>query len=334
MTLRNILITVLLVLFAVLSYNFITTYWRYSIVVPIDKTDNTRRIFKIDKGESVKSIASNLKEKELIRSKLTFRYYVKKQNIDKKIKAGRFILKKNMNVPQITDVITKAVIGEVVLTIPEGLTNEQIDKELVTIGIGTENRFLNCTKTCKFENYDFLENTDTLEGYLFPDTYFLDPETADEKALIMRMLNNFGEKITPEMKNEITKKNRTLHDVMIIASILEKEVQTEEDFAKVAGILWKRLDNGWKLETDATIIYVTKKNTISAEDLEIDSPYNTRKYKGLPPTPICNPGLSAIKAAINPIETPYWFYLTAKETDETIYATTNEEHEENKEKYL
>ena len=121
---------------------------------------------------------------------------------------------------------------------------------------------------------------------------------------------------------------------MIVASLIEKEVILEKDKALVSGIIYKRLQNGWTLGIDAALLYEKDNNKITYEDLNSNSPYNLRKIKGLPPTPICNPSLSSIQAALNPKKSAYWFYLTKPITNEVVYSKTNDEHNLNKRKFL
>ncbi len=124
------------------------------------------------------------------------------------------------------------------------------------------------------------------------------------------------------------------YDAIKMASIIEEEVRTDPDRAIISGIYWKRLTSDWRLEADATLLYEKNNRSITAQDLASDSAYNTRRNKGFPPTPISNPGAASIEAALNPIDTNYWFYLTPPNSNEVIYASTNEEHELNKDKYL
>jgi len=174
----------------------------------------------------------------------------------------------------------------------------------------------------------------TIDGFLFPDTYFFDKEYA-LSDIVDKMLGNFDEKITDAMRVKYKARGKNLYEVVIMASLLEEEVQTLEDMKIVSGILWKRMEIGMPLQIDATLAYLTDKKTgeITNEDKLIDSPYNTYLYRGLTPTPISNPGLNAIQAAIEPTESEYLFYLSTPQ-GETIFSKTNEEHNENRAKYL
>jgi UPF0755 protein len=174
----------------------------------------------------------------------------------------------------------------------------------------------------------------SLEGFLFPDTYQIS-YSAGEKDIIRMMLANFDKKLTKDLREEIVRQNKTIFEIVTMASLLEKEVRTAEDKKLVAGVLWKRLKNRIPLQVDAAVSYITGKKTvkITKEDTQIDSPYNTYKYLGLPLGPISNPGLESIKASIYPKESRYWYYLSTPE-GQTIFSRTLEEHNIAKAKYL
>jgi len=172
------------------------------------------------------------------------------------------------------------------------------------------------------------------EGYLFPDTYFFPPDITPE-GVVKIMKENFETKVRPELRDEILRQGKDFDEVIIMASLIEKEAADIEDAKIISDILWRRLEIGMGLQVDATLTYITGKpsHLLTEEDLAIDSPYNTYKYRGLPLAPIANPGLDAIKAAIFPEESPYLFYLHDKKS-EPHYARTFEEHILNKQKYL
>ena len=187
------------------------------------------------------------------------------------------------------------------------------------------------------EEFDFLKDKPKnlgLEGYFFPDTYEMVKGESLE-GLIRKILKNFDKKLTPELKDEIEKQEKTVFEVVTMASLIEKEVRSFDDKQIVSGILWKRMKSNMRLQVDATITYITGKTTtkVSGEETKIDLPFNTYKYLGLPPGPICNPGLESIRAAIHPIESDYWFYLS-KPDGETVFSKTLEEHNRAKETYL
>ncbi|MEK7085005.1 MAG: endolytic transglycosylase MltG, partial [Patescibacteria group bacterium] len=174
----------------------------------------------------------------------------------------------------------------------------------------------------------------SLEGYLFPDTYFfLKSDTPED--VVIKMLSNLERRITPELREEIARQGKSTHDALTVASLLEEEAREDEDRRIIAGILWKRIEKGMPLQVDAALTYVTGKASLSLSngDLRQDSPYNTYKQKGLPLGPISNPGLAAIDAALHPAETEYLFYLSDR-TGILYSAKTHEGHVANKRKYL
>ncbi|HZJ40958.1 MAG TPA: endolytic transglycosylase MltG [Candidatus Saccharimonadales bacterium] len=194
------------------------------------------------------------------------------------------------------------------------------------------------------EKFSFLKDKPvyySLEGFLFPDTYRV-YDDASAIDVVDKMLANFDKKLTTQMRTDIAAQGKTIYEIVIMASLIEKEApinysDPENKTARiVADIFWGRLKIGQALQSDATLTYFLGDNSPShsGADLEIDSPYNTYKYRGLPPTPICNPGLRAIQAAIYPIKTDYNYFLTSRDGKNIYYAKTYEEHLNNKYKYL
>ncbi len=337
---------IFLILIAILIISGYLLYndYKKDIYTPVDINDNGNYSFQIKKGETIREIAANLEDKELIRDKDSFYLYSRLKNIGEEVIAGRFVLNKNKNVPEIIEIILDPSMAESVITIQEGLRARDIDEKLADTGLVSPGEFLNEVKNfAGYEYYDFLEPETVshleypVEGYLYPDTYFLDPSDFQPHDLIYMAMDNFEKKLAEidfEAEPSKVRDTYSLKEVLTMASIIENEVFGEEDRKIVSGILWKRLENGWTLGADATLLYITEDRKITSEDLEIDSPYNTRKNKGLPPGPISNPGIESIMAAYYPVETEYWFYLTTPDTGEVIYAVTNEEHNINRDKYL
>lgn len=276
-------------------------------------------LFIINSGGNFSEVAQNLQNRGFIRSKNTFLLMAKIRQLDTKIRPGRYKLSGAMNLQEILEAISNPKQFTVSVTIPEGFTVHSIDERLTKLGL--------------IEASEFSMAAIRLEGYLFPDTYFVNGLNFSPNSLIKKMQENFIAKITPGMGEDMKKRERALEEIIIMASILEKEVRTEKDYPIVAGILWKRLDSGWPLQADATLLYGKEAPVLSSADLKEDNPYNTRRFKGLPPTPINNPGLIAIKAAIYPEASKYWFYLTDKE-GLVHYAASNDEHNANRAKYL
>lgn len=328
----------LTILFLIFLSLFFFTLW--AIYFPVESGSKREIVFEIKKGEGGREVSFNLKKEGLIRFGIPFRLYIYFKGYSKKIQAGFFSLSPAMNIPKIVE---KFVKGEVIIekiTIIEGWNKTEIANYLEEKGIVKSQDFLEKIKLIYWrEKYEFLKQIDNfyakdLEGYLFPDTYFV-KKGVGVKEIVEMMLENFDKKLSKELREEIERQKKTIFEIIIMASMLEKEVKTLEDKKLVSGILWKRLENKIPLQVDATITYITGKKTtkISKEDLQIDSPYNTYKYLGLPPGPISNPGLESILAAIYPIESEYWYYLSTPE-GKTIFSKTLKEHNLAKAEYL
>ena len=246
-------------------------------------------------------------------------------------------------------------------TIVEGWTLEDIGKNLEKAykqqsqqNLVTSDEFLKTAQSFKLQNFSLISKkplNSNLEGFVFPDTYFLPKispaETNIVAILLQKALTNFENKITPDMFQVTPGATKTLYEVIILASIIEKETGRNTITAKqkqdleierkiIAGIFYNRLKIGMPLGSDATINYITKKNiaSVSEQDTKINSPYNTYNTKGLPPGPICNPSFSSIDAALNPTSSSYYFFLHKQPSGEVIYSRTFEEHVINKYKYL
>lgn len=188
------------------------------------------------------------------------------------------------------------------------------------------------------DNYDFLRDKPKyvgLEGYLFADTYRFRPSSSPEEVVI-KLLDNFGRQLNTKMRQDIENQGKTIYQIVTMASLLEKEVRSEKDMKLVSDIFWRRIKNGQRLESCATLAYILGKNKpqYSYEETRIDSPYNTYVNDGLPPGPIGSPSLKAIRAAIYPTSNNYNFFLTRPDNGETVFSRDFEEHKANKAKYL
>ena len=328
----------LLVIAATAWFWYCSSRYEYFIKTPVDPIDDTKISFTVKKGESPTIVAKNLKEKDLILDEDSFKNYLRAGSLDRKIVAGRFLLNKTQTVPEIAGVITDPKQSEFIVTVTEGSTISDIDKKLIELEVIKPGEFIQAVKDFSaYDKYPFIDKEKSpklvhpLEGYLFPDTYYIDPQNFRSEDLIRLMLNNFRKKLGDELTKD---HGHGLFETLIMASILEKEVRTAKDLPVVAGILWKRLDNGWMLGADSTLLYLKDDRSIDYKDLQEENPYNTRNKTGLPPGPIGNPGLKSIMAALYPSESPYFYYLTKPGTGEVVYAVTNDEHNANKQKYL
>lgn len=287
------------------------------------------KVFVIRKGESITSMGERLKGDGLIRSTVAFRILVKQKSLETKIQAGSFRLSAAMDLSEIAETLT---VGrqDIWVTVLEGWRREEIAEAL-------EVAFSDVGGV--FDQELFLASTVGKEGFLFPDTYLF-PMDATEEVVAGIMELTFERKIA-SLKEDIASSGRTLIQIITMASLIEREARDEESRPIVAGILWKRLDNDWGLEVDATLQYAKGYDSVQktwwkpplAADKQINSPYNTYRFAGLPPGPIAAPSLSSIRAAVHPESSDYWFYLTDNR-GEMRYGRTIEEHNNNIDAYL
>lgn len=329
-----------LILFAAAVVSFCA--WYFPSIRPLDSADATRRPVTVLSGLSVSDIGWLLKNKGIIRSATAFSLYARWHGAEESLQAGDFMLNSGMNVAEVVRALQRGFSEESAITIPEGFIVKDIDQLLSKKGLIKEGDFLGCAAVCDLRAYEFLSVDSGIasiggqvEGYLFPETYFVVAEGFTAKNFIERLLTTFRERVIVGLGSDLEASKRKLHEIVTMASLIEEETKTGAERPVVSGILWKRFDAGQGLGVDATIRYVLGKQTdaITAKDLEVDSAYNLRKYRGLPPGPIANPGLASIKAAMHPEDSKYWYYLHGK--DGVIrYAETNEEHNRNKALYL
>jgi UPF0755 protein len=323
---------------------FIACGWfLLGILNPLTLPQNT---FIIIEGEGVNQISNNLKNQGLIRNQFIFETYAYLKDIEGNFQTGEYLLPSVVNIKRLTEILTTGQsVKEWDLTVPEGFTLADIAARVSGLVPIKVEDFYSAVGSGKasgktnidLANYDFLADKPakaSLEGYLFPDTYrFFAYATVDD--VVRKMLMNFDKKLTPDARAAIAEQDKKIFDIITMASIIEREVRTDQDRAIISGIFWKRLDIGMALQADSTINYVTGKKTpsVSSTDLELDSLYNTYKYPGLPPGPICNPGLASINAAIYPEASAYWYFLT-DDHGAVHYARDFEEHKANKAQYL
>lgn len=277
---------------------------------------------EIPPNQTLYETARELEERNVITSAALFTGFARLSGTDTKIQAGTYVFKRPIG---LWEVLRRLVNGETGVPMArvrflEGETSYDLADALEAELPG-------------FDRAAFLAKAEPLEGYLFPDTYqFLYEETPDE--ILAKLYANF-ERSIEEVEAEIRVFDMPLRDVLIMASLLEREGRNLEERRKIAGVLWHRIEIGMPLQVDAVFGYIKKTQTYrpSFDDLEIDSPYNTYRYKGLPPGPIANPGLTSILAAVTPAETEALYYLTGRD-GVTRFARTFEEHKRNRELYL
>ncbi len=278
-----------------------------------DAEGNT--VNKVITYADIDAVADILEANHLIEYKQLFKFYCTISNASNKIAAGSYELSTDYDyralVKKMNQYSGAAVTVEVMF--PEGYTMQQIFQKLEENKVASVEDLTEAAKNFSY-NYSFLDaselgNATRLEGYLFPDTYefyaYMEPSSA-----INKFLDNYGRRVTEEMKAQAAGMGRSMEEIIIIASLIEKEAGSDEERSTIASVIYNRLAQGMPLQIDATVLYATGKQEIDADagDLQIDSPYNTYKITGLPAGPISNPGLASIQAALNPQKTGYLFY--------------------------
>ena len=325
---KKLLFSILAILILFVSGYF----WWNTSVKPLNKSEGEVN-FLILKGASATQIANKLQNEDIIRSSLAFKFYVQLTGRAKKIKSGEYQISPAMSMFEIVSDLLKGP-KALWVTIPEGLRREEIAEKFIQ-GLSKSESDGNIFRD------EFLQLSNGEEGYLFPDTYLL-PKTITASKVFNLMKSTFNGKTA-----DISFSKHSLNEVVIVASLLERETITDAEKPIVAGIIYKRLENDWPLQIDATIQYALAskncgsssvncdwwKKSLTRDDIAINSSYNTYKLQGLPPAPISNPGLSSLEAAASPEGSLFWFYI--HDSKGTIhYGKTIEEHNKNISKYL
>lgn len=334
---------------------FLLALFLYNRSINHSSGKNQNISFVVEKGDSVSDIGKKLYEQDLIKSKLTFKLYVHFSEKDLIVHEGSYDLNYNMSLKKIVEELDKKISlkPEKTIRFIEGWNLRDYFKALEENFSIQKDDFYNLVgepmidyrllssgvKPRDFsDQFDFLKDKPEyygLEGYLFPDTYrFFEDASLEE--IIVKMLKNFDQKLSTQMRKDIRAQGKTIFEIITMASIIQKEVQSEADMKMVSGIFWNRIKNGQALESCATLAYIlgVNKAIYSYEDTRTPSVYNTYINRGLPPGPISSPGIKAIEAAIYPTESDYNYFLSRPDTKETIFSVTYNEHLLNKNKYL
>jgi len=301
--------------------------------------------FTIKEGDGLSEIGGKLKEQGLIKNVLLFKIYAILNRVKDDFWPGEYDLSAGLNLKDLVDVLTGTPRAqEKTVTIIEGTTNAEIKEIFKEQGLVKDDFFTALEEAGKdpelLAKYDFLatdadpEEQAWLQGYLFPDTYRFYQETTP-RAVIEKMLDNFNQKLDAEIRKKIKESGHTIQEAITMASLIEKEAALEQDRRLVSDIFWRRLKEGWALESCATVNYIlgSSKERLSYDDTRISSAYNTYLHRGLPPGPINNPGLVSIQAAVEPLQNDYCCFLSTDE-GKMIFSRTITEHNWNKELYL
>lgn len=330
-TKRNmVLLTTLILLILMVGWLIIN-----SLFGPYNPKDTKFYNVSIKPGVSTSTIAQILVKEQIIGNPSIFEIYVRLKNLDGKLKAGDYTLSPSMSVEEIVKKLLKGQIMTYKFTIPEGYTLKEIAETLKNKGLIDEKEFWRVVEEADFSDFEFTKdlpkNERRLEGYLFPDTYIV-PKGISEKEIIHLMLERFAEIYAQLPPNRTS---LTPREVVILASMVELESAVDKDRTLIASVFLNRLEIGMKLDCDATLQYIfpERKKRVLYSDLEIDSPYNTYKYKGLPPGPIGSPGKASLEAVHQPAETNYLYFVARKDgSGEHVFASTHKQHINNKRK--
>ncbi|MBI4160074.1 endolytic transglycosylase MltG [Candidatus Wolfebacteria bacterium] len=341
--LRRTAIAVLLLIAGILAAG-------YSVVRPIRLS--APKEVEISPGAGSRAIADALKGAGLIRSKWAFITYAALSGRAGKLKPGVYYFAGEVSIPELARELESGdLANERLITIPEGWDLRDIGQYLENIGVSKAKDLWAVTGAPAadrvrgrqnlpadelYQKFAFLRNDSpslNIEGFLFPDTYRVF-RNASAEEIVEKLLENFERKITPDLRAEILRQRKTLFAVITMASLIEKEIPDYQERRVAAGILWRRLEAGMPLQVDATVNYITAKHeSPTGDDLKINSPYNTYLNRGLPPGPIANPGIDAIRAATFPETSDYAYYLSARD-GRTIFSRTLEEHNAAKARFL
>ncbi len=273
----------------------------------------------IETGSTTDSIGALLQEKGIIESASDFKFFSRFKGFDGRYQAGTYAFAPSMKLSEIAEIMVSGKTNSMTFTIPEGYTIYQMADKLAEEGIVDKTEFENLLRSGNFR-YDFLSGAQSgknhLEGYLFPETYTVE-FGADEETIINTMLGQFDKIFTDEYKARAKELGYSLNEIIVIASIIERETQIADERDKVASVIYNRLQKGMPLQMCSTVQYVLgkQKETLTNADTQIASPYNTYIHQGLPPGPICCPGLASIEAALYPADTDYLYFVVSDKLD-------------------
>jgi UPF0755 protein len=308
--------------------------------------DQTRRTFTVQRGQSASEIADHLNAQELIRSPIVFRVLVEARDVGGRIEAGEYQLTAAMSTNEVVTVLSRGATRGLTVTIPEGWRAEQAAQKVETLGLGSAADFVALVRTPSGITLppDLVPPGQALEGYLFPDTYEVEREP-NVRRLVEMMVRQADRKLTPQLREKSAAQGLTLHQAITLASIIEREAARPAEQPTIASVYLNRLRANMPLQADPTVQFAVAsldlaealgfnfwKRELTRADLQLASPYNTYVQRGLPPGPICSPGLSALEAVAEPAQTDY-LYFVARGDGSHAFARTGEEHQSNIERY-
>lgn len=303
--------------------------WLVQGIYTSPKIPSQEIIFEVEKGKGAKAIAQSLRKREVLKQELPFLLTYNLFFFPKSLKAGEYAFSLPVSAKEVLSALSEGKVYLRPLTIPEGLTGKEISELLSSFDFVRDENFLEAfSRTESISSLD--QEAHNLEGYLFPETYFFPKGTPSEK-IILTMVSQFKENFREEWQRRAQEIGMTTRQLVILASLIEKETFIPEEKKLVSSVFHNRLKRGMKLDCDPTIIYVLKqegrfKDRLRTRDLKYDTPYNTYLYPGLPPGPICNPGRESLEAALYPAEEDF-LYFVSKNDGSHQFSRTFKEHQ-------
>ena len=298
------------------QYSALLLWYNGLLTEPLD-VNGAEQSFTIEIGEPVGSLSNRLQSVGLIRDAESFRSYLIYSGLDTSIQAGTYQLSTAMSALDIAHELQDATPEEVTFVVLPGWRVEEIAESLSTSGLPiTYDEFLSAAKIPSQE-FDFLAGAGSVEGFLYPDSYIFSRDIASAEEMIAKMIRNFAVHLTPDLRNGFEQQGLTVYQAVTLASLVEREAVQDEEQALIASVYLNRFKVGMKLDADPTVQYAIGYNILqrtwwtsplSLLDLQVNSVYNTYVYEGLPPTPIANPSLGALRAVAAPAQTPYLFF--------------------------
>lgn len=295
---------------------------------PKTATEETPLYIEVKPGMAAREIGQVLMERKVIGSQYYFWLLAKIEGVEGQFHIGTYKLYQDMEARKVLEMLVNGETAPLRFTIPEGFNVNEIAERLGEEGIASPMEIK--AEAAKFAPYHYIKKVPAAmyqaEGFLFPDTYEIEPGMTAREILVM-MARNFDERLTDEMRRKAEQMGLSIFELITLASLVEKEARFEEDRPKIAQVFLKRLQIGMPLQSCTTIQYLlhTPKEDVTYDDLEIESPYNTYHHMGLPPGPVANPGLASIEAVLNPANTDY-LYFVADRKGRNYYSQTYSEH--------
>ena len=305
-------------------------YWYNQQLKPVEPTDVKPVTINVKSGMTTGAIADILLERNLIRNRTVFLFAARQAGLDKSLQAGEFAFSRNMDIQRIIEIMAKGITVYSEFTVPEGFTVEQIASLLEEKGLARKDRFLALAKN--YSPFDKQPSRPDVkyraEGFLFPDTYRIN-RGASEEDILQIMAKEFERQFTPELQAKAKDIGLSTYEVIVLASLIEREVQLAKERPMVARVFLNRLKIEMPLQSCATIQYILgyAKEELTIADTQLPSPYNSYLHAGMPPGPVANPGLSSIQAALNPAAGDWLYFVVDGKTGGHRFSRTLAEHE-------